>query len=212
MLCLLTTLQIVPSLHPTARHVLYVFFQPVAPPLLMLWLWGAAVKRFAALNVDYETCFAARDRRFLLSGEEIQKVGLFPSMAGLLLALPCSPCVHGMCAMSRDASSMRVWRRGRTSGLHEPPDPTPLMFPYLLQIALVLWSIALSLVASFTAAAYLQAYMAAELLPFFMYIGLALVVMLPLPILHRSSRNFFVNTCQRVLLPLQVQMGPQKQS
>lgn len=47
---------------------------------------------------------------------------------------------------------------------------------------------------------------AAELLPLLLYCGLVIVVLLPLPLLHRASRQFFATTCQRVLLPMQVRL------
>ncbi len=54
--------------------VLWMYWQPALPPLLMLWLWGAAVRRMTQLAVDYEQCFAAKDRKYLLDGAEVQKV------------------------------------------------------------------------------------------------------------------------------------------
>lgn len=72
--CAITLMWCQARLHPVARHVLVLYVQPVLPALLMLWLWGAAVKRFTSLGIDYESCFATWDRRFLLPGEDIQWV------------------------------------------------------------------------------------------------------------------------------------------
>lgn len=71
--CILIIVRIASQLDDTSRHILFLHFQPVLPPLAMLWLWGAAVRRFNALGIEYEACFAPKDRRFLLYGSDIQQ-------------------------------------------------------------------------------------------------------------------------------------------
>lgn len=72
--CSLLSFSLSYRLQPGARNVLWLYFQPLVPPLLLLWFWGSAVKRFTAMGIDYETCFAAKDRRYMLSGQDIQQV------------------------------------------------------------------------------------------------------------------------------------------
>jgi hypothetical protein len=62
----------------------------------------------------------------------------------------------------------------------------------------------MTLAALFCWAAFSSAIRAAEVLPLLLYSGLVMIVLMPLPLLHRASRQFFATTCQRVLLPAQV--------
>ncbi len=54
--------------------ILWTFWQPFIPPLLMLWLWGHAVKRMEQRGVEYQQCFPMKDRKFCIDGAEIQRV------------------------------------------------------------------------------------------------------------------------------------------
>jgi len=66
----------VQHLPSTAQSAMLVIFQPVVPPIVMLWLWGGRVKGFKDAGVDYELCFAANDRKHLMPGEAIQALAL----------------------------------------------------------------------------------------------------------------------------------------
>jgi hypothetical protein len=64
------------TLHPTAQHAMLVILQPAVLPIILLWLWGARLKGFRASGIEYELCFAARDRKNLVPGEDIQALAL----------------------------------------------------------------------------------------------------------------------------------------
>ncbi|KAL6751081.1 EXS family-domain-containing protein [Haematococcus lacustris] len=140
--CSLLVAKSLPQLHRTAHHILYLHFQPMLPPLTLLWLWGAAVRRFTSLGIDYESCFIAKDRRYLLPGHDIQKV------------------------------------------------------------ALVLLGITLSWCALYCAACLAHWYSLAEFVPLMLYTSLAAAILLPLPIFFHATRQYFVATWMRVMLPL----------
>jgi hypothetical protein len=55
--------------------LLWTHFQPLPPPLLMLWLWAVTVGHFEAAGVPYAFCFSERDRRRLPSAAGLRKVG-----------------------------------------------------------------------------------------------------------------------------------------
>ncbi len=49
-----------------------------------------------------------------------------------------------------------------------------------------------------------QLFVTAEFLPFITYSCVGAVALLPLAVLHRATRKFFVRTALRVLMPFQV--------
>eukprot|EP00200_Dunaliella_tertiolecta_P018303 CAMPEP_0202397092 /NCGR_PEP_ID=MMETSP1128-20130828/389_1 /ASSEMBLY_ACC=CAM_ASM_000463 /TAXON_ID=3047 /ORGANISM="Dunaliella tertiolecta, Strain CCMP1320" /LENGTH=440 /DNA_ID=CAMNT_0048999977 /DNA_START=228 /DNA_END=1547 /DNA_ORIENTATION=- len=83
-------MRVVQQLPSIAQQAILVNFQPVVPPIVMLWLWGARVKGLQADGVEYELCFAAKDRKHLMPGEDIQGLALLlGSIAAGLAALMC---------------------------------------------------------------------------------------------------------------------------
>jgi len=58
-----------------SAKLLWTFFQPVAPPLLMLWLWSRTVGYFEARRISYAACFSLRDQRRLPSAAGLRQVG-----------------------------------------------------------------------------------------------------------------------------------------
>ncbi|GAX82419.1 hypothetical protein CEUSTIGMA_g9847.t1 [Chlamydomonas eustigma] len=59
-----------------AARFMLIYFQPVVPALLLLWLWAHIVKSFESLQIEYDACFNAKDRKLLLTGAEIKKIAL----------------------------------------------------------------------------------------------------------------------------------------
>lgn len=61
------------------RHIelLYLYYQPFAPFLAMLWGWGVNVLYFERSGIKYDLCFEEDDRRHLIHGPEILKVHLY---------------------------------------------------------------------------------------------------------------------------------------
>ena len=52
-------------------ELFYIYYQPFAPFLIMLWLWGANVMYFERNNIRYDVCFAAEDQKHLLPSSAI---------------------------------------------------------------------------------------------------------------------------------------------
>lgn len=148
--CTIYVLRMANGLPGVVQQAILAGVRPVVPPLVMFWLWGLTVRQFKAWGVEYELCFAVRDRKHLMSGE----------------------------------------------GAHT--------------LALLLASITASLGALMCKLAAEEEYTRSERVPLVLYLALFLLVVLPLPIFHPSSRLFFLRTVQRVLMPLQVRSPAQR--
>jgi hypothetical protein len=53
---------------------LFIFFQPILPFLLMLWLWIVVVWYFEQRGIRYEHCFAAEHNRYLVSSGILTRI------------------------------------------------------------------------------------------------------------------------------------------
>jgi hypothetical protein len=51
-----------PRVDAHGSKLMCTFFQPLAPPLLMLWLWAQCVSTFERRRIPYEACFPERER------------------------------------------------------------------------------------------------------------------------------------------------------
>jgi EXS family len=78
--CLLLLLRSARRLDGRTIDLLYTYFQALAPPVLMLWLWAHAVDGMAAAGVALDACFPASDRSAL------------PAPRALLAAARCMAC------------------------------------------------------------------------------------------------------------------------
>lgn len=60
----------------SAEHVelFYLYFQPFAPFLFMLWGWGLNVLYFERAGWKYDLCFGEKDRKYLLHASQILQV------------------------------------------------------------------------------------------------------------------------------------------
>jgi hypothetical protein len=70
-MCLLLVLQSCRHLKPEQAQLLWTFFQPAGPMLLMLLLYAQAIRYFEQQHVSQDECYAEADRRFLASSKEL---------------------------------------------------------------------------------------------------------------------------------------------
>jgi len=61
-------------------ELFYLYYQPFAPFLVMLWLWGVNVRVFERSGIRYDACFPAGEHRFLLSSSSIFQIANILSM------------------------------------------------------------------------------------------------------------------------------------
>lgn len=85
---LVISLSAIPKLDQEGLDVLYVFFQPFCPCLLMLWLWTLNVRHFESVPINYKVCFAPPERRFLLPFAKLIKVAAI--LTGIALTGACT--------------------------------------------------------------------------------------------------------------------------
>ena len=52
----------------------YLYYQPFAPFIAMLWLWGVNVRVFERAGIRYDVCFPPEEHRFLLPSAAILKI------------------------------------------------------------------------------------------------------------------------------------------
>lgn len=57
--------------------LVHVYYAPLVPPLLMLWLWTVNVAVFEARRIRYEVCFSAGDQRCLAPSKAICQIALW---------------------------------------------------------------------------------------------------------------------------------------
>ena len=65
---------IAPSLPAGATDALFIFYQPMLPMLLMLWLWTFVIFFFEKYFIRYDACFAAEHLKFLLSADALTAI------------------------------------------------------------------------------------------------------------------------------------------
>lgn len=65
---------VAPSLSAGATDALFIFYQPLLPMLVMLWLWTVVVSFFEAYYVRYDACFATEHLKFLLSADDLTRI------------------------------------------------------------------------------------------------------------------------------------------
>jgi len=52
----------------------YLYYQPFAPFLVMLWLWGVNVRYFERKGIRYDVCFAPEEHKYLLPAKDVFQV------------------------------------------------------------------------------------------------------------------------------------------
>ncbi|GFR39905.1 hypothetical protein Agub_g410 [Astrephomene gubernaculifera] len=74
--CLFALAHFAPRASNAVRGLLLLYFQPMLPTTFALWLWGHNVQRFHTLNIEYDVCFSAKDRKHLLPHSELYRIAL----------------------------------------------------------------------------------------------------------------------------------------
>lgn len=59
------------SLDKQHIKLLWSCFQPLGPPLLLLWLWSIAVAHFEKQQIHFEACFPRKERKFLVPSKDL---------------------------------------------------------------------------------------------------------------------------------------------
>lgn len=83
--CVLCALVVVAMLQFSTEadyDLFFIYYQPLIPVLVMLWLWGIAVRFFERKAVKYDVCFSSRDHKYLLNSRQIFQVSI--SLAAVL--------------------------------------------------------------------------------------------------------------------------------
>jgi hypothetical protein len=73
-LCVVLILQHSKALDKRHVQLLWTYFQPLGPPLLMLWLWAQAVAHFEQRHIAFEACFPESERRWLAPSKNIYSI------------------------------------------------------------------------------------------------------------------------------------------
>lgn len=91
-LCMLMVLQSSRHLNQAQVQLLWTFFQPAGPMLLMLVLYAQSVRYFEQHHIPYEECYADGDRRYLAG---------WRNLCGLAQALVCfsATCLSSSAAL-----------------------------------------------------------------------------------------------------------------
>jgi hypothetical protein len=95
-LCLLLVLQSSRHLKPAQAQLLWTFFQPAGPMLLMLLLYAQAIRYFEQHHISQDECYAEGDRRFLASSKELFALArVLVCFAAACLAASTALCATG---------------------------------------------------------------------------------------------------------------------
>jgi hypothetical protein len=95
-LCLLMVAQSSRHLQPAAVQLLWTFFQPAGPMLLMLVLYARAVAYFEQHHIPHEECYSDNDRRFLASSRDLFSLArVLACFAAACLAASAALCAAG---------------------------------------------------------------------------------------------------------------------
>lgn len=79
------------------QDLFFLYYQPFAPMLSMLWLWGVNVRYFEGRGVRYDVCFAAQDQKYLLPAASIFQVRVGDGAAGCSPWLDIAAWLEGFC-------------------------------------------------------------------------------------------------------------------
>ena len=80
----------------SAQQALFIFYQPVAHILAMLWLWTAIVAFFEQYAVRYDACFSTEHLKFLLSARALADLAAaFTTVLALSAAIFVICCARG---------------------------------------------------------------------------------------------------------------------
>jgi hypothetical protein len=130
-LCVLLILQHSQVLDKRHVQLLWTYFQPLGPPLLMLWLWAQAVAHFEQRHIAFEACFPESERKWLAPSRDIYSACMVLTWLALGgLALCAQLCATAAAAAAAPAAAAGV-------PASQPPL-APLLVPPLLYFSLAL--------------------------------------------------------------------------
>ena len=87
---------------PQQHRLLFLYYQPMVPPLALLWLWSVAVGTFHSLHISYEDCFPPSQRELLLSAPQVRD--LAAHLTSLVAASACAFCTGAITGVTSIAS------------------------------------------------------------------------------------------------------------
>jgi EXS family len=84
------------ALKQSPQNALFIFYQPMAHILAMLWLWNIVVAFFESYAIRYDACFAQEHLRFLLSAKALTDVAAaFTTVTAVSAAIFVACCARG---------------------------------------------------------------------------------------------------------------------
>eukprot|EP00878_Enallax_costatus_P016258 GHUV01017054.1.p1 GENE.GHUV01017054.1~~GHUV01017054.1.p1 ORF type:complete len:425 (+),score=75.63 GHUV01017054.1:708-1982(+) len=70
-LCIFMVVQLSRSLDKQHIQLLWTYFQPIGPPLLLLWLWSITVAHFEKQQIPFDVCFPEKERKLLAASKDL---------------------------------------------------------------------------------------------------------------------------------------------
>lgn len=55
-------------------HIFYLYYQPFAPIIAMLWFWALAIRHWETRGIRYELCFSAKDQGYLIPSSTVLRI------------------------------------------------------------------------------------------------------------------------------------------
>jgi hypothetical protein len=123
-LCVVLILQYSKALDKPHAQLLWTYFQPLGPPLLMLWLWAQAVSHFEQRHIPFEACFPETERRWLAPSKDIYSTCMVLTWLGFGALTLCA-------RLSAAAAAAATVPAAANVPASQPPL-APLMVPPLL--------------------------------------------------------------------------------
>ena len=78
------------------RTALFIFYQPVAHALCMLWLWAVVVLFFERRAIRYDVCFASEHHQYLLPARSLAELAsAFTTILAVSAAAFVASCARG---------------------------------------------------------------------------------------------------------------------
>jgi hypothetical protein len=129
-LCVVLILQYSQALDRPHVQLLWTYFQPLGPPLLMLWLWAQAVSHFEQRHIAFEACFPEAERRWLAPSRDIYSTCMVLTWLGFGALALCARLSSAAAAAAASGAAANV-------PASQPPL-APLMVPPLLYFSVAM--------------------------------------------------------------------------
>ncbi|KAI8469612.1 MAG: EXS family-domain-containing protein [Monoraphidium minutum] len=88
--CAVTLAATLPRLDAHSSQIMWTFLQPLAPPLLMLWLWAQAVGHFERRRIPYAACFPEPEQKRLPPAAALRRLAAALTLATATGAAACA--------------------------------------------------------------------------------------------------------------------------